>query len=117
MIEKEDISRATEYILDAVALGQYSATQIAAAFMKMQLGEEIADIKEEKFFFERKGRTSGRGGKGQKKPFKGGALGSVKPKDVKPKDVKRDGSYDRRGYDRRDTGRNNRYGALRIKTK
>ncbi|RKI84372.1 DEAD/DEAH box helicase [bacterium 0.1xD8-71] len=122
VIEKEDISRATEYILDAVALGQYSATQIAAAFMKMQLGEEIADIKEEKFFFERKGRTSGRGGKGQKKPFKGGALGSVKPKDVKPKDVKpkdvkRDGSYDRRGYDRRDTGRNNRYGALRIKTK
>ena len=117
VIEKEDISRATEYILDAVALGQYSAIQIAAAFMKMQLGEEIADIKEEKFFFERKGRTSGRGGKGQKKPFKGGALGSVKPKDVKPKDVKRDGSYDRRGYDRRDTGRNNRYGALRIKTK
>ena len=117
VIEKEDISRATEYILDAVALGQYSAIQIAAAFMKMQLGEEIADIKEEKFFFERKGRTAGRGGKGQKKPFKGGALGSVKPKDVKPKDVKRDGSYDRRGYDRRDTGRNNRYGALRIKTK
>ncbi len=117
VIEKEYISRATEYILDAVALGQYSAIQIAAAFMKMQLGEEIADIKEEKFFFERKGRTSGRGGKGQKKPFKGGALGSVKPKDVKPKDVKRDGSYDRRGYDRRDTGRNNRYGALRIKTK
>ena len=117
VIEKEDISRATEYILDAVALGQYSAIQIAAAFMKMQLGEEIADIKEEKFFFERKSRTSGRGGKGQKKPFQGGALGSVKPKDVKPKDVKRDGSYDRRGYDRRDTGRNNRYGALRIKTK
>lgn len=117
VIEKEDISRATEYILDAVALGQYSAIQIAAAFMKMQLGEEIADIKEEKFFFERKSRTSGRGGKGQKKPFKGGALGSVKPKDVKPKDVKRDGSYDRRGYDRRDTGRNNRYGSLRIKTK
>ena len=146
VIEKEDISRAAEYILDAVALGQYSAIQIAAAFMKMRLGEEIEDIQEEKFFFERKSRTSGRGGKGdrgnksgrgrkddhgnkggkgdygnrgsrdskgkygekgQKKPFKGGALGSVKSKDVR-----RDGSYDRR-----DTGRNNRYGALRIKTK
>ena len=107
--------------------------------MKMRLGEEIEDIQEEKFFFERKSRTSGRGGKGdrgnksgrgrkddhgnkggkgdygnrgsrdskgkygekgQKKPFKGGALGSVKSKDVR-----RDGSYDRR-----DTGRNNRYG-------
>lgn len=124
VIEKEDISRATEYILDAVALGQYSATQIAAAFMKMHLGDEIEDIKEEKFSFEKRGRTSGRSGKaghgersreyysskekkGQKKPFRGGALGSVKAKDVR-----RDGSYERR-----DTGRNNRYGALRIKTK
>lgn len=165
VIEKEDISRATEYILDAVALGQYSATQIAAAFMKMRLGEEIEDIKEEKFFFEKKGRTPGRGGKDgngskgsrggrggrderdgrggrssrgdkerrdgrankgnysdkgkrgreylsegekkQKKPFKGGALGSIKAKDVR-----RDGSYERR-----DSGRNNRYGSLRIKTK
>ena len=148
VIEKEDISRAAEYILDAVALGQYSATQIAAAFMKMRLGEELEDIKEEKFFFEKR-RGSGRGGKDndagkrnrggrgghgdregrgnkggygdqkkrgqyfsegekkQKKPFKGGALGSVKAKDVR-----RDGSYDRR-----DSGRANRYGALRIKTK
>ncbi len=31
VIEKEDISRSVEYILDAVALGQYSATQIAAS--------------------------------------------------------------------------------------
>ncbi len=153
VIEKEDISRATEYILDAVALGQYSATQIAAAFMKMRLGEEIEDIKEEKFFFEKKGRTPGRGSRGgrderdgrggrnsrgekerrdgrankgnysdkgkrgreylsegekkQKKPFKGGALGSIKAKDVR-----RDGSYERR-----DNSRNNRYGSLRIKTK
>ncbi len=65
VIEKEDISRATEYILDAVALGQYSATQIAAAFMKMHLGEEIEDIKEEKFFFEKRGRAAGRGKGGQ----------------------------------------------------
>lgn len=157
VIEKEDISRSVEYILDAVALGQYSATQIAAAFMKMRLGEELEDIKEEKFFFEKRGRMPGRGSKGsrgtkegrggkgsygerrnrdgrsgkgnygerrsrdgrngkeydgaekksQKKPFKGGALGSVKARDVR-----RDGSYDRR-----DMGRNNRYGALRIKTK
>ena len=66
VIENEDVSRATEYILDAVALGQYSATQIAAAFMKMKLGDEIKDIRTEKFFFEKKpGKPArGRGGKG-----------------------------------------------------
>lgn len=66
VIENEDISRAAEYILDAVALGQYSATQIAAAFMKMKLGDEIEDIRAEKFFFERKPSKGGRGGKGNK---------------------------------------------------
>lgn len=64
VIENEDISRSMEYILDAVALGQYSATQIAAAFMKMKLGDEIEDIKTEKFFFEKKGDRSGRGSRG-----------------------------------------------------
>ncbi len=69
VIENEDISKATEYILDAVALGQYSATQIAAAFMKMKLGDEIEDIRAEKFFFEKKpfqgkgGRSDGRNGR------------------------------------------------------
>lgn len=64
VIEGEDISRAMESILDAVALGQYSATQIAAAFMKMKLGDEPQDIRTEKFFFEKKPFQGGRGGKG-----------------------------------------------------
>lgn len=69
VIEQQDISRAMEYILDEVALGQYSAAQIAAAFMQMKLGDEIEDIREEKFFFDRKegrrsaGRQSGRNGR------------------------------------------------------
>lgn len=67
VIENEDISRSMEYILDAVALGQYSATQIAAAFMKMKLGDEIEDIRTEKFFFEKKGERSGRGSRGGRK--------------------------------------------------
>lgn len=64
VIENEDISKSMEYILDAVALGQYSATQIAAAFMKMKLGDEIEDIRTEKFFFEKRPGRSGRGGRG-----------------------------------------------------
>lgn len=66
VIEGEDISRAIESILDAVALGQYSATQIAAAFMKMKLGDEPQDIRTEKFFFEKKpfqGNSNGKGGR------------------------------------------------------
>lgn len=90
VIENEDIGRATEYILDAVALGQYSATQIAAAFMKMKLGDEIEDIRAEKFFFERKPAKNARGGKGGS-----GARGS------------KDG---RGGYDKKSGGRGGQSG-------
>lgn len=142
VIENEDISRSTEYILDAVALGQYSATQIAAAFMKMKLGDEIEDIKTEKFFFERKGERGSRGNRGRneshskgenrgrnesrskgEKRGKNGAdrerSDKRRPNDKrinnsqKPRDVRRDGS----SYDKRDLSRNSRAAALRIKTK
>lgn len=72
VIEGEDISRAMESILDAVALGQYSATQIAAAFMKMKLGDEPKDIRAEKFFFEKKPFQGGRGGKGGRRDGRNG---------------------------------------------
>ena len=99
VIENEDISRAAEYILDAVALGQYSATQIAAAFMKMKLGDEIEDIRAEKFFFEKKpfqgkgGRSDGRNGR-----FggKGGQNGGGKNKG---------GDRSRSGYGKKPGGR------------
>lgn len=48
-IEQKDISRATDYILEEISLGEHSAVEIAAAFMQMQLGEELEDIKPEKF--------------------------------------------------------------------
>ena len=130
VIENEDISRSMEYILDAVALGQYSATQIAAAFMKMKLGDEIEDIKTEKFFFERKGERGGRGNRGRNdsrsKSEKRGRNGADRERSdknrsngrringsQKPRDVRRDGS----SYDKRDLGRNRRAATLRIKTK
>ena len=118
VIETEDVSRATEYILDEIALGQYSVTQIAAAFMKMKLGDEIEDIKAEKFFFERRGADRGgrRGRDGQRS--RGGQRsqeGQGKGKAARgrrseaagrmPKDVRRDGS------------RNSRHASMRIKTK
>lgn len=106
VIENEDISRAMESILDAVALGQYSATQIAAAFMKMKLGDEPKDIRAEKFFFEKKPFQSGRGGKGGKSQGKGGFGG---------KDSGRNGEFGgkenrggKSGFSGKDSGRNGR---------
>ena len=60
-IEQKDISRATDYILEEISLGEHSAVEIAAAFMQMQLGEELEDIKPEKFFFDRKAGGRDRG--------------------------------------------------------
>ncbi|MCD7723934.1 MAG: DEAD/DEAH box helicase, partial [Clostridiales bacterium] len=141
VIEKEDISRSMEYILDAVALGEYSATQLAAAFMKMKLGDEIEDIQPEKFFFEKRngrdrrssregaggygdrhgrGSRSERGGRGERSRSYGrewdGRSGrngrSSRREELRPKNVRRDGS----GYDQGAQGRD-RYKAMRIKTR
>lgn len=89
VIEQQDISRATDYIIDEIAQGQYSATQIAAAFMQMKLGDEIEDIKSEKFFFDKK---EGKRGKKDRQSY----TGKKKP------------------YTE---NRNSRYAAMRIKTK
>lgn len=129
VIAQQDISRAMEYILDATALGQYSAVQIAAAFMQMKLGEELEDIREEKFFFDRKdgrrsesGRQSGRGGRqrsgrnvsGRQNERGGGP-------DQRSRDSAREGSARRNGQggrgSERDSRNNSRYAALRIKTR
>ena len=86
VIENEDISRAMEYMLDELALGQYSATQIAAAFMKMKLGDELEEIKADRFFMERKdrGRDGRRGGrKGGKDSFSAKSFRG-RPKERRP---------------------------------
>lgn len=139
VIENEDVSRAMESILDAVALGQYSAVQIAAAFMKMKLGDEPKDIRTEKFFFEKKpgrggrdgkdGRNGGRnasGGKGSR--ASGGKDGRNGGKNVSGgREGRNSGGKNKRDWDsyitkgekkrNRDSDYEPRYGGLRIKTK
>ena len=100
-----------EYILDEIALGQYSATQIAAAFMQMKLGDEIEDIKSDKFLFEKKeGRRGGRQNRRNDpgKPERRKDAGRQRGKGDKPFQGKKE-SYKE--------SRNSRYAALRIKTK
>ncbi len=111
VIEQQDVSRAMEYILDEIALGQYSATQIAAAFMQMKLGDEIEDIKSDKFLFEKKeGRRGGRQNRRNDpgKPERRKDAGRQRGKGDKPFQGKKE-SYKE--------SRNSRYAALRIKTK
>lgn len=104
--QNQDISRATEYILEEIALGEHSAVEIAAAFMQMKLGDEIEDIKSERFSFDRKANYRGRNreaGSGSR----GGSRGNS---------GKRSGQRGDKGRGRGD-GRNSHYAALRIKTK
>lgn len=111
VIENEDISRATEYILDAVALGQYSATQIAAAFMKMKLGDEIEDIRTEKFFFEKRPTKSGRSGRGGDRKFSVGKGGRSSDKN-RSGGIKggKDGEKSKGSYGAKNSSRNEKGG-------
>ncbi len=104
--EQQDISRATGYILDEIALGEHSAVEIAAAFMQMKLGAEIEDIKSEKFSFDRRAgsrghrRDSGNNGR------------SGKYESFSRKTGQRSDRGRQRGSDR-----NSHYASLRVKTK
>ncbi len=104
--EQQDISRATGYILDEIALGEHSAVEIAAAFMQMKLGAEIEDIKSEKFSFDRRSgsrghrRDSGNNGR------------SGKYESFSRKTGQRSDRGRQRGSDR-----NSHYASLRVKTK
>lgn len=104
--QERDLSRSMRYILDEIALGEHSAVEIAAAFMQMKLGDEIEDIKPEKFFFDRKSGNRYRG----RETRHNGRNGS------RDKYDRRSGGKNDRG-EQRGEGRNSHYAALRIKTK
>ena len=104
--EQQDISRATGYIMEEIALGEHSAVEIAAAFMQMKLGDEIEDIKSEKFSFDRKAGNRSRS-RGNKKDSRSGSRDDYSRKPGQKND---------RGRQRSES-RNSHYAALRIKTK
>lgn len=123
--EQKDISRATEYIMEEIALGEHSAVEIAAAFMQMKLGDEIEDIRQEKFFFEKRPGSRGKGNSGRGSYHKhdgherrgdarsGRSRGSERGREY-------DGRTEGRKNDRgkfRSEGRNGYYASLRVKTK
>lgn len=134
VIEEQDISKAIQFLEERSSLGQYSILQYAAAFMKMKLGDDIEDIKPERFFADwmpqgRNRRSADRARQGRDRADKAKAdknkEGSFNKNrtdrsrnDKKSADKSRldRGRSDRR-YDPREADRNSRYAALRIRTK
>ncbi|MCM1155011.1 MAG: DEAD/DEAH box helicase [Roseburia sp.] len=135
VIREQDISKAMKFLEERNALGEYSLMQYAAAFMKMKLGDDIEDIKPEKSFAD--WMPQGRNRRGRDKTGRSGGFGQGKSRADRDSDRNRDDrerqnggrrrddrnrqDSDRnrgsRGYDPREADRNNRYAALRIRTK
>ncbi len=134
--KERDLSRAMEYVLDEIALGEHSAVEIAAAFVQMKLGDEIEDIRPEKFSFERRSSNRARGrdnrndGKSSSRDrYDGKSSGRDRYDGKNGGRDKHNGrnvgfdKADRRSSRRNDRGehrgesKNSHYAALRIKTK
>lgn len=129
VIAGQDISKAMRFLEERCALGEYSILQYAAAFMKMKLGDDIEDIKPERFFADwiPKGRNkrgadkakTGRNKTDRSRADKNRENGYDRNRNDRNRNDKNrpDKSQNGRGYDRRDADRNNRYASLRIRTK
>lgn len=115
VIVNQDLSRAIRLLEEKSSLGEYSILQYAAAFMKMKMGDDIEDIKQDGFFSEfmpkKKKRGDDRNRNDRNKSGRGGAR----------KDNFDNGKPYRsrtgRSHDIREANNNNRYAALRIRTK
>ncbi|MCH5249393.1 MAG: DEAD/DEAH box helicase [Lachnospiraceae bacterium] len=146
VIAGQDLTKAIKFLEERIALGEHDALQYAAAFMKMKLGDDIQDIKQERSRSDwlprgRKNRDGERMKSGKGKSDKGRSGKNKTDRDSQKKDKLNKGSSDRdksyrdkfekekpvkerqdkrhkdKSYDRRETELNTRYSALRIKTK
>ncbi|MCI8359112.1 MAG: DEAD/DEAH box helicase [Lachnospiraceae bacterium] len=136
VIKEQNTQKALQFVEERCALGEYSALQYAAAFMKMKLGDDIEDIKPERSPLEwvtqgRRGKrdngaggrfgggraergNAGRNGSGRRREDRSDRNGGRKERTEKGRaDRNRDG----KSYDRGSADRNSRYAVLRIKTK
>ena len=116
VIAEQDINKSIQFLEERCASGEYSILQYAAAFMKMKLGDDIEDIKSERFFAD--WISPGRNKRGGDRSKQGKDRADRNKNDkVRTENNRSDRRRNDRGYDRRDADRNNRYAALRIRTK
>lgn len=121
VIVSQDLSRAIRLLEEKSSLGEYSILQYAAAFMKMKMGDDIEDIKQDGFFSElmsgkkkRRGDDKNRNDRNKFDRNKSDRSGTYKDKSDDGRPYK---SRTGRSHDRREANNNNRYAALRIRTK
>lgn len=133
VIASQDLSRAIRLIEEKSALGEYSILQYAAAFLKMKMGDDIEDIRQESIFAElmpkkkkkrgndrkhdddrKRGNDRKRNGERTRGDGKSDRGGAYQDKQWEDKPYK---SRTGKSSDRREANNNNRYAALRIRTK
>ncbi|MCM1253487.1 MAG: DEAD/DEAH box helicase [Clostridium sp.] len=115
VIAGQNLDNAMQYIMERCSEGEYGALQYAAAFMKMKLGDELEEIKPERFAFDwvtqGKKRYRGNGAPDRRYPAKG------RPEKGRGDKNRAGQGREGKGGERRDADRNGRYASLRIKTK
>ncbi len=82
--QSKNLDKTVEFLEGKLAEGEYTALELAAAFMKMKMGDDIKDIKVEKSkikeFGLRRGGADGKRGEGRRR----GERGRGKKKDILP---------------------------------
>ncbi len=107
VIAQKNLDKSMEFIMERCSVGEYGALQYAAAFMKMKLGDELEEMKPERFAFD--WMKQGRGRKGSKE--------NERNRSGKNRNEKNRNDRSRNDRDRGERSRNSRYAAMRIKTK
>ena len=84
-MQNKNLDKTIEFLQEKLAEGEYTALELAAAFMKMKMGDDIKDIKVEKFKmkefgFRKGGSPDGRKGEGRRR----GEAGRRRKKDGRP---------------------------------
>ena len=83
-MQSKNLDKTVEFLEGKLAEGEYTALELAAAFMKMKMGDDIKDIKVEKSkikeFGLRRGGADGKRGEGRRR----GERGRGKKKDILP---------------------------------
>lgn len=109
-MEEKDLSIQKSFLEKKLSSGEYTALDLAAALLKLQMGDEIAEIsvREERPYREasKGNRFRGNGQNSGRKSFDGRRAGRDGGRSVKSGDRKRDGSRHAKAYDKnRDDGR------------
>ncbi len=83
-MQSKNLDKTVEFLEGKLAEGEYTALELAAAFMRMKMGDDIKDIKVEKSkikeFGLRRGGADGKRGEGRRR----GERGRGKKKDILP---------------------------------